>query len=178
MSHAATRLLIVDDDDVLTHTLKRILAPAYREIWIRDTVSGALDLALEQRPEHALVDLRLGDENGLELVEALVAIDAEMRIVVLSGYGTIPTCVQAMRLGAFDFVCKPATRAEILRAFEDRIQPAQDVPATLPSLRQRESDYLQHVLELNDGNVSATARALRMHRRTLQRKLAKRRSVD
>jgi two-component system response regulator RegA len=174
------RLLLVDDDP----TFRSVLARAFRrrgfEVIEAADADGAVDQAHAQiaagaPPDFAVVDLKLPDRSGLEVVDQLHRLHAAMRIVVLTGYASIATAVQAVKLGAVQYLPKPATPDEIRAAFEDpdgaRAVP---IPHDPPSVARREWEHIQTVLAQYGGNISATARALRMHRRTLQRKLGKR----
>jgi two-component system response regulator RegA len=140
-----------------------------------DEALAAMDEAL---PRAAVVDLRIGDEDGLSLIEPLRRAGASMRILVLTGYASIATAVQAIKLGADDYLTKPVTGAAVAKALSGAgsagSMAEQVAPPAPMSPRRLEWEHLQRVLAEHDGNVSATARALKMHRRTLQRKLAKR----
>lgn len=176
------RLLVVDDDDAYRTRLCR----AFRDRGL--VVEGAASLAeatahmASFRPQRAVVDLRLGDGSGIDLLGELLAVDPEIACVVLTGYGSIATAVEAVRRGAIDYLTKPADADEILLAFESRSSetrmlgeaiPAQRT-AAVPSLHRVEWEHIQRVLVDCGGNISEAARQLGMHRRTLQRKLATR----
>ncbi len=168
------RLLIVDDDPAYCEVLAR--AMTRRGLATRHAldIAGATALLDEQDFSHAIVDLRIGDESGLEMTRILHARSADTRILILTGYASIATAVEAIKLGAMHYLTKPASADEILTGFaseqgDSRLPP----PATSPSPKRLEWEYLQRVLLENHGNISATARQLGMHRRTLQRKLAK-----
>ncbi|WP_423822841.1 response regulator [Salinisphaera sp. SPP-AMP-43] len=168
-------LLIVDDDTAFTQTLVRALERLGHGAQSAATPEAAQALAEAQRFDAAVVDLRLGERSGLALIEPLLATDAELRILMLTGYASIATAIEAIKRGAFNYLPKPATARQILAALvHDGLE---ETPAALPdtptSLRRLEWEHIQHVLAEHEGNVSATARALGMHRRTLQRKLAK-----
>ena len=121
-----------------------------------------------------MLDLRLERESGLQLIEPLLACRPGLRIVVLTGYASLATAVRAVKLGAVDYLAKPVDAAAILRALNDGEAPADESLQFEPTpLKQLEWEHLQRVLEENGGNISATARQLGMHRRTLQRKLQK-----
>lgn len=171
----ARTLLLVDDDE----RLRTRLARAFRErgLLVREAgdAAEALALAREDSPELAVVDLRLPDASGLAVVRGLCALDPTTRVVVLTGYGSIATAVEAMRLGAVHYVAKPADADEILDAFaraEAGEAPADD-PGPVPSLARVEWEHINRVLADCGGNVSRAARLLGLHRRSLQRKLAK-----
>ena len=171
------RLLIVDDDAVFACTLVRALARLGHEAQSAGTPETALAWARKGRFDAAVVDLRLGERSGLALIEPLLAVDAEWRILMLTGYASIATAIEAIKRGAFNYLPKPATARQILAALArdgltDEL-PTVEPPDTPTSLRRLEWEHIQQVLAEHDGNISATARALGMHRRTLQRKLAK-----
>lgn len=167
-------LLLVDDDATLRAVLARALAR--RGFHVRCAQSGeeALVLARAQAPAFAVVDLKMTGMSGLALVPQLRALRADMRIVVLTGYASIATAVEAIKLGATHYLAKPADPNEIVaalgRASGDPALPVQAEPLSVDRL---EWEHIQKVLAEHNGNISATARALKMHRRTLQRKLAK-----
>ena len=175
-------ILVVDDDDVLRERVARALRDRGHEVRtaaslaeVQTRTASASAPAVGWSPEWALVDLRLPDGSGLEAVRLLLAVDPHTRVVVLTGYGSIPTAMEAVRAGAFDYIQKPTTVATILRAFEGA-RP--DVPSDMtepptPSLARNEWEYLHRVLEDVGGNVSEAARRLKIHRRSLQRKLQK-----
>jgi two-component system, response regulator RegA len=169
-------ILVVDDDRTFCATL----AAALRRRGFAAVVAHGFDEAVAEsaawHPSRAVVDLRMPGRGGLALVGALTRDYADLRIVVLTGYGSIATAVEAIKLGAVHYLTKPADVAEILAAFQ-REQPVLDAqPAEVPmSLDDLAWEHLQQVLADAGGNISEAARRLGMHRRTLQRKLAKRR---
>jgi two-component system response regulator RegA len=172
----ATRtVLIVDDDERFAATLAQALA---RRGWNTRTahdVAAAKAAAQALEPTAAVVDLKLATEDGLALIEPLRREHPAMRIVVLTGYASIATAVKAIKLGADDYLAKPVTAGAVADALARNHERGADAAsATEPmSPRRLEWEHIQRVLAEHDGNVSATARTLRMHRRTLQRKLAK-----
>lgn len=167
-------VLVVDDDE----TFRTRLARAFeRRGWeARAVGSGeeAIRAAREESPEHAVIDLRMGGMGGLELLRELEAIDPTTKVVVLTGYGSIATAVEAVRRGACDYLTKPVELEEILRAFRrDGSEQDVDPPTRVPSLARAEWEHINRVLTECGGNVSHAARLLGLHRRSLQRKLAK-----
>jgi len=168
-------LLIVDDDPALCDVLARALSSRGFAVTVAHTASDALAAVARDPPEFAVVDLRLPDRSGLKLVSELHSADAHTRIVVLTGHASIPTAVEAIKLGATHYLTKPADADAVLAAFRrnggDDTLPIDDKPMTVERV---EWEHIQRVLHQHDGNISATARALSMHRRTLQRKLNKR----
>ena len=174
MSNTQPSLLLVDDDAVFVDALSRALSRRGYEVTTAASVDEALVLANDNPPEFAVVDLKMPGDSGLVLVKALKALDEQTRSVMLTGYSST-TAVEAIKLGATHYLAKPADADDIIAAFTkedgDAQTPVSDNPITVERL---EWEHIQKVLAEHEGNVSATARALRMHRRTLQRKLAKR----
>lgn len=168
-------LLLVDDDEVFRTVLARAFTRRGYSVQTAADVTAALACAERSPPEYAVVDLKMPGPSGLVLVQALKALDEQTCIVVLTGYGSIATAVEAIKLGATHYLAKPAHADDIIAAFGrqqgDAAAPVSDKPISVDRL---EWEHIQKVLAEHDGNISATARALRMHRRTLQRKLAKR----
>lgn len=176
-SPTAAELLLVDDDPVFGRVLATALGRRGFQVTLAASVAQARELLPQLRVSHAVLDLRLPDGSGLELVPLLRERLPQVRIVVLSGYASIPTAIDAIKLGATYYLAKPVDADAVVRAFDagDAALPAiSALPAEPPSVRRVEWEHLQRVLKDCDGNVSAAARALRMHRRTLQRKLVKR----
>ncbi len=167
--------LIVDDDRVFRERLARALRD--RGFEVRSAANGeeALILAREESPEMAVVDLRMPGMSGLDVLRSLVAIDPATRVVVLTGYGSIATAVEAMRLGAANYLPKPADADDILAAFERAEGGAANSPPEIlaPSLARAEWEHIHRVMADCDGNISEAARRLGLHRRSLQRKLQK-----
>jgi two-component system response regulator RegA len=174
----AHTILLVDDDDVFRTRLVR----AFRErgYETREAADGkeALAIADADPPEYAVVDLRLPDGSGLEVVRGLKALDAATVIVVLTGYGSIATALDAIRLGAAHYLTKPADIEDILAGLARAEVPPGEVPVEareldVPSLARVEWEHINRVLADSGGNISEAARRLGLHRRSLQRKLAK-----
>jgi two-component system response regulator RegA len=168
--------LIVEDDEIFRNVLLRALgARGYEAIGASDGAS-ACTIAADEHPGLAVVDMRLPDANGLEVVRDLVAILPECRILVLTGYGSIATAMESIKQGAVYYLSKPADVDSILAALGERESDSPGQPADLdtPSLARVEWEHIQRVLADCDGNISEAARRLHMHRRSLQRKLAKR----
>lgn len=168
--------LLVVDDDV---TFCRVLAAAMEKrgfvVRTAHDVESAYEIARQEPPEFVVLDLKMTGESGLALVHRLKHLDGHTRIVILTGYASVATAVEAIKLGATHYLTKPADADEIVQAFWQEGGNA-DVPigAQRPSVDRLEWEYIQQVLNDHDGNISATARSLGMHRRTLQRKLQKR----
>lgn len=174
----APRLLLVDDDTLFCEVLAEALARHGYRVDSRHDVASALAQARIAPPKYALVDLRMPGPSGLTLIRALIALNPAMRIVVLTGYASIATAVEAIKLGAVHYLTKPAAVSDILAALQGTAATpppdgAAPVPDRRPSPERLEWEYLQQVLREHGGNISATARSLGMHRRTLQRKLTK-----
>ena len=168
-------LLLVDDDEVYCKVLGDALSKRHYVVHTAHDLAAALELARQQVPEFAVVDLRIGTESGLELVKQLVALDENTRIVVLTGYASVATAVEAIKLGAVHYLTKPANADEVMAALQREAGDASVAPSEQPlSVKRLEWEHLQKVLMEHNGNISAAARALKMHRRSLQRKLAKR----
>lgn len=168
-------LLLVDDDPVLCAVMARALGGRGFDVTVAHTIEDALRVVDGEAPEYALVDLKLGEQSGLKLVAQLKAADAQTRIVVLTGHGSIPTAIEAIKLGATYYLTKPADADEVVAAFaHEGADDTLEVSSKPMSVERLEWEYIQRVLLEHGGNISATARALSMHRRTLQRKLHKR----
>ncbi len=176
MPRDALRLLVVDDDDPHRSRLCRALRERGLDVREARSAAEATRVAESFRPERAVLDLRMEDRSGLELLTDLRREHPGLACVVLTGYGSIATALEAVRRGAANYLTKPADTDEILRAFES--SPAEDGPgeadAGVPSLQRVEWEHIQRVLTACGGNVSRSARLLGLHRRTLQRKLATR----
>lgn len=167
--------LLLDDDEVFVDVLARSFRRMGYEVYTALNRADALQLADEYQPDHAVVDLRIAAESGLDLIVELKQTLPNIKIVMLTGYASVATAVEAIKLGAVHYLMKPATVEDILEAFgrtsgDARVEPA-DNP---PSVQRLEWEHIQKVLQEHNNNISAAARALGMHRRTLQRKLQKR----
>jgi two-component system response regulator RegA len=167
-------VLVVDDDGASRDHLAQALAQRGFAVATARTASAARALAIKNPPGFAVVELKIAGESGLKLISTLVALDPDARIVVLTGYGSIATAVEAIKLGAVDYLCKPADADQVVAAFYHDAGD-DDIPLnTSPmSLKRLEWEQVARVLCDHKGNISEAARALSMHRRTLQRKLAK-----
>ncbi len=167
-------LLIVDDDEVLCQVLARALQKREYQVLVAHNQQQALLQAQQHSPEFAIVDLRIDSDSGLNVIKALRALSDDIRIVVLTGYASISTAVEAIKLGAIHYLTKPAEVEEILKAFyHDKGDADAELQTRPMSAKRMEWEHLQKVLADHDGNISAAARAMGMHRRTLQRKLSK-----
>jgi two-component system response regulator RegA len=168
-------LLLVDDDAVLARVLARALAARGFAVQCAESLAACGDLlARGYVPDFALLDLNLAGQSGLKLIAQLRAANAQCDIVVLTGYASITTAVDAIKLGARQYLAKPVEVDTIVKALLEEQSPDDDTaPEETLSVPRLEWEHIQRVLLDNDGNISATARALKMHRRTLQRKLGK-----
>lgn len=167
-------LLLVDDDPVYCSVLAQALRKRGYEVSVANDLATAMRLARGIHPEYAVVDLRIGHESGLEMVKELTEIDEDTHIVVLTGFASIATAVESIKLGATHYLTKPADTEEIIRALNRNEGDSNISVKERPlSVKRLEWEHLQKVLMEHNGNISAAARALGMHRRTLQRKLDK-----
>ena len=167
-------LLIVDDDEVFCEVLSEALTKRGYNVSTAHNVDEGLVVARKEPPEFAIIDLKMPGKSGLEMVTELKKLDEHTRMVVLTGYASISTAVEAIKLGAIHYLSKPADADEIVAAFY-RGEGNKDIPIRSKplSVGQMEWEHIHKVLSECDGNISETARRLNMHRRTLQRKLAK-----
>lgn len=168
----ARSILLVDDDEAFRERLAKALRRRGFDVREASDAGSAVALANDESPEWALVDLRMPGASGLELVKALHFLDEATRIVVLTGYGSIATALEATRLGASHYLTKPADVEEILAAFQ-RGAGAPPIPEEAPTLAWVEWEHIQRVLSECQGNISQASKVLGLHRRSLQRKLAK-----
>ena len=170
------RFVVIDDDPAFNRVLTRALAQRGFNVFGAQEPETALDLARAHEPEYVVLDLNIAGSSGLRLIEPLLAVNPDCRILVLTGYASIATTVDAIKLGATQYLAKPADVDAILKALHatDVIISEEEMASGPMSVDRLEWEHIQRVLAENDGNISATARALKMHRRTLQRKLAKR----
>lgn len=177
--------LLVDDDTLYLDALRRALQRRGIECEIAPDAATALAVAARIAPDFALVDLKLGEASGLSLIEPLRAIRADMRILLVTGYASIATAVEAIKRGADDYLPKPVSADTLQRILLDAALATPVAPAdpgddasiespTMIPLHRLEWEHIQQALNETGGNISATARLLGMHRRSLQRKLAKR----
>ncbi len=168
-------LLLVDDDATFCSVLSKALEKRGFQVKVAHSVAAALSDIQDHAPEYAVIDLKMPDQSGLVLVSRLKALDEHTRIVVLTGYASIATAVEAIKLGAVYYLSKPADADDIVAAFHresgDHSAPVSEKPL---SVNRLEWEHINRVLMEHHGNISATAKALGMHRRTLQRKLNKR----
>ncbi len=172
---APLAILVVDDDDRLRERLGRAFADRGLAVHLAADHATAVATAQATPLDRAVVDLRMPGPNGLAVVRDLLAAQPAIAVVVVTGYGSIATAVEAMRLGVRDYLTKPCNADQILAAFDVEPEPVPDaeLPYEVPSLARLEFEHIERVLRECNGNVSKAARVLGMHRRTLQYKLAK-----
>jgi two-component system response regulator RegA len=164
------RLLIVDDDEPFRLALRTAFLRRGYEVSLAGSPAEVEGALREGMPQYAVIDLRMSGGSGLEVLRTLRALEKPPAVVVLTGYGTIGTAVEAMRLGAINYLNKPADADEIEAALRGKRPPPME---EVPSLDRQEWEYLNRILADCNGNISEAARRLKMHRRTLQRKLQK-----
>jgi two-component system response regulator RegA len=167
-------LLLVDDDEAFVRRLAKAMDKRGFQTEVALSVAEGKAKAEAQPPAYAVVDLRLADGNGLDVVQVLHEKRPDARVIVLTGYGAIATAVAAVKIGAIDYLSKPADANDITKALLDEGDDLPALPENLMSADRVRWEHIQRVYEMCDRNVSETARRLSMHRRTLQRILAKR----
>ena len=170
------RVLLVEDDVQFRERLAVALARRHLTVFQAGNPAEAKVIALEETFDGAVIDLRMPDGTGLDVVRDLHELQPETRLIVLTGYGSIATAIEAVRLGAADYVTKPADADQVLAALRrERLTPKQSkgLPLETPSLDRVEWEHIQRVLADSKGNISQAARSLGLDRRSLQRKLAK-----
>jgi len=172
-------LLLVDDDEVFLNVLAMAMRKRGFLVTLASSAESAFAIAQNDPPEFAVVDLKMSGNSGLVLVRQLASLQAATKIVVLTGYASIATAVEAIKLGATHYLAKPVDADEIVAAFDKQAGDSEVELASSPlPVGRLEWEHIQRVLSENDGNISATARSLNMHRRTLQRKLGKKPSIN
>lgn len=168
-------LLLVDDDPTFTRVMARAMSRRGLRVSVAGNAEEGLAIARQDLPEYAVLDLKMEGDSGLVLLPKLLELDPEMQVLILTGYSSIATAVESIKRGARNYLCKPADADDVLVALlSDRADIEKLVPENPISVDRLQWEHIQRVLAENDGNISATARALGMHRRTLQRKLQKR----
>ena len=181
MNAMQTSILVVDDDAIFRQRLERAFTRRGWHTYAAESGEAGVETARRVRPERAIVDLRMPGMGGLDLIAALHRIDPAMRIIVLTGYGSIATAVEAVHRGAVDYLTKPVDTEQIIAAFtrhgstdeSDQPEILGDPAETIPSLARVEYEHIQRILSDCGGNISAAARKLGIHLRSLQRKLSK-----
>jgi two-component system response regulator RegA len=166
-------LIIVDDDQVFAQQLAKAMEVRGFEVRVANNVSDATDAIKDEPPAFAVVDMRLGDGNGIDVVKLLKKIRPDARTAMLTGYGNIASAVTAVKVGAIDYLAKPADADDVCKAILAQTDAKPEKPEKPMSADRVRWEHINRVFELCDHNVSETARQLGMHRRTLQRILAK-----
>jgi two-component system response regulator RegA len=166
-------ILVVDDDDVLRSRLERAFAKRGLTVITAAEFDAAAKKAQQWLPDMAVIDLKMPGKSGLELLRVMASVSPNTKIVILTGYGSIANAVEAVKLGAINYVTKPADADQILAAFVDHPCRSDEVEFEPPSLAEAQWEHIQRVLADCNGNISAAARRLDIPRRTLQRKLKK-----
>ena len=167
-------LLIVDDDNPFRERLSRAMEKKGFTVFQAESVKKGVDVAISSKPEFGVVDLRLNDGNGIEVVREIQKTNPNSRVIMLTGYGNIPTAVAAIKQGAIDYLSKPADADDVERALLADPNKKAAPPENPMSADRVKWEHIHRVFELCNRNVSETARRLKMHRRTLQRILSKR----
>jgi two-component system response regulator RegA len=171
-----TSILLVDDEIFFRERLGRAFEKREYEVFLAENYEKAMEAITKHRPEMAVIDLKMPGKSGLDVIKDAMAIHPDMRIVVLTGYGSIATATEAVKLGAISFLPKPADVDDILSAFSQNTElriPETEEDFQAPSLARMEWEHINRVLHDCKGNISAAAKKLGLHRRTLQRKLNK-----
>lgn len=167
-------ILVVDDDQVFCQVMQRALTRRGFQVEVCFNVSSAEHAAQQTHFSKALVDLKIAQESGLSLIRSLKTINPDIQIIMLTGYSSVSTAVEAIKLGALNYFCKPIDVDELLKGFSEAdLMEEEPTPISTPSLDRIEWEHIQKILQDHQGNISAAARTLGMHRRTLQRKLQK-----
>lgn len=168
------KMLVVDDDEAFREAMELEFEDRGFQVLLAEDHKAAMALASLHRPPYAVIDLRIGAERGLEVLKELVELLPGLRAVVLTGYGSIATAVEAVKLGAAHYLTKPVNPDAIVHAFEaEEGDPTIAVSKSPPSLARHEREYIEYVLAATGGNISEAARRLGLHRQSLQRKLRK-----
>lgn len=174
MAESRPSFLLVDDDPIFRERLATAISTRGYEVRTAANIAEAVAIAEEDSPELAVLDLRMPGESGLDLLRQLLAIDPTTKVLMLTGYGSIATAMEAVRLGARNYLTKPADVDDILAAFAPEVDREDGgLDANTPSLARVEWEHIQRVLSDCDGNLSESARRLGMHRRSLQRKVGR-----
>ncbi len=173
---AQQSILVVDDDDILRTRLEKAFVKRGLTVYCASNLRGALEIASEHKPDLAVLDLKMPDNSGLQVLKELIAICPAVRAVILTGYGSIANAVEAVKLGAVNYVTKPADADQVLAAFEKVDVVAEEAEVSdlqPPSLAAAQWEHIHRVLADCGGNISEAARRLDIPRRTLQRNLKK-----
>ncbi len=170
-------ILVVDDDLVFRNRLCRAFKDRHCEAYAAPTAAEAIDVARNVSPDLVLLDLKMPGISGLDLIQDIKKLDATIAVIILTGYGSIATAMQALKLGADHYLSKPTDAEQILAAYAELNADSNGKhthqPASVPSLARVEWEHIQRVLSDCSGNITQAAKLLGIHRRSLQRKLAK-----
>ena len=168
-------VVVVDDDPIFRNRLCRAFRDRGCEAYEAETAEQTYDIAGNISPDLVLLDLKMPGLSGLDLIQNIKKLDSTIAVIILTGYGSIPTAMQALKLGADHYLSKPADAEQILAAYRDlnRSAAAKHTPTAVPSLARVEWEHIQRVLSDCSGNISQAAKLLGIHRRSLQRKLSK-----
>ncbi len=167
------KLLIIDDERNFAETLQRSLIQNAYDVHMSHDTKTALTEMQQWQPDYCLLDLKIAHESGLKLIQPLKKLNPDLVLIVMTGFASISTVVEAMKLGATNYLAKPIDIHIVLDALENpNANPELNVDNDPMSVKRLEWEHIQSILAKNDGNISATARDLNMHRRTLQRKLS------
>ncbi len=167
-------ILLVDDDPCFLEVLDKALRRRDFLVYCARNLNEAETIALENTLDYAVIDLKIDNESGLDCLPLLLKHHADIRMLILTGYSSISTAVSAIKAGAADYACKPLDVDDILDYLQGRKASTVEIAEEPPSVERLQWEHIQRVLVANQGNISATARDLGMHRRTLQRRLQKR----
>lgn len=175
MRDPSLTVLVVDDDPTFRNRLCRAFRDRDCEAYEAETAEATLDVARTVSPDLVLLDLKMPGLSGLDLIQGIKHVDSTIAVIILTGYGSIPTAMQALKLGADHYLGKPADAEQILAAYQDLASGSawKPAPTTVPSLARVEWEHIQRVLSDCSGNISQAAKLLGIHRRSLQRKLSK-----
>ena len=166
-------ILVVDDDEVLRTRLEKSFMRRGLVVFVASDFDSAVDQVKSHKPDLAVLDLKMPGQSGLDLLKELKAISPATKIVILTGYGSITNAVEAVKLGATNYVTKPADADDVLHAFDEKLEDDVEPEFPPPSLASAQWEHIQRVLADCGGNISEAARRLDIPRRTLQRKLKK-----
>lgn len=180
LEHINKKLLLIEDDESFAAVLARRLERHQYQVDIAHSTQSGLELATKVNPDYILLDMKIGDDNGIHILPKLRELLPNSRIILLTGYASIATAVESIKSGADDYLSKPIDGASLLATLEGKVNNTnkstttghQSLESSMSPARM-EWEHIQQVLKVNQGNISETARQLGMHRRTLQRKLAK-----
>ena len=163
-------ILVVDDDEVLRHRLEKAFTRRGFRVVVASDFDSAIAAAAQYKPDRAVLDLKMPGRNGIEVLEEMLKVSPDTKAVILTGYGSITNAVEAVKIGAVNYLTKPADADQVLAAFTPGPSPTPESP---PSLAEAQWEHIQRVLSDSGGNISEAARRLDIPRRTLQRKLKK-----